>query len=228
MYWRLVKSRIDFEIALMRRWISLQRPWPSEGPPRHQPRSPAVALLAVHKWGQGTQTVVVWWLKICKLWAGILVPVSTSEVPSCILDLFSCCVCGMFSFHLHSPHPPQPNKYLQQKALGWFFHKSTRKGYRFLLAPQPTHVRATLRVTRYSVLSFVLLVRTDGGYWMRKDRIKLATCITVQNWGVEQPPPCLQDDYSHFLFPLKDEKSWYRFFKLSKAGPHSSSPYPAN
>lgn len=88
--------------------------WPSERPPRHQPRSPAVALLTVPKWGWGTQRLTVWLLRICKLWAGISGPVPISEVP-CTLDLFwSVCVwVSAFPFQLcspPSPHPPPPQK----------------------------------------------------------------------------------------------------------------------
>lgn len=136
--------------------------WPSERPPRHQPRSPAVALLTVPKWGWGTQRLTVWLLRICKLWAGISGPVPISEVP-CTLDLFwSVCVwVSAFPFQLcspPSPHPPPP--------------------------PENTcDCRATLRVLCLPVWRFVLTIKTDCRKmeaWMRIKPFQPASLSTVK------------------------------------------------
>lgn len=131
--------------------------WPSERAQRHQPKSPAVALLTVHEWGQ---RVAVWLPRICQLWAGISVPAPTSEVP-CISDLFW----GMCVRLPSAVFPPVKclNKYLQLKGLSWFFSKAQGRDYKFLLVLHPIGVQGTLRVMHLPDLSLVLPIKLIGG-----------------------------------------------------------------
>lgn len=143
MYWRLVKSRIDFEIASMRQWISLQGPDHLRGLSGINPDHLQLLCWPFTNEEEGTQRVAVWLLRICELWAGISILVPTSEVP-CILELFwGMCVCFLPSCILRPAHTtPQINNSNWKRWAG--FLKSTRKDSKFLLVPHPILARGTL------------------------------------------------------------------------------------
>lgn len=126
---------------------------PSERPLWHQPRSPAVALLIVHKRGWDAQKVALWLLRICKLRTGISVRLHLRS-PLHFRFRFVC-VCVPYP---SSCIPPVNTSNWK----GWAdFSPKHKERLQFHLVPHPIHVRGTPWAPYLPVLCFALPIKIE-------------------------------------------------------------------
>lgn len=154
MYWRLVKSGIDFEIALMRWWIRLQGPGHLRGLCSVSPNH--LQLLCwpfinedrrAHRVAEDLPALSLDFSRRSLLWR----PLHFRFVLR-----YVCALAFQLCF---------PIKSLLLKGMGWFFSNAQGRDYKFLLVLYPIGVRGTLRVMHFPDLSFVLPIKLTGDRW---------------------------------------------------------------